>query len=356
MDEERAWTDAPATAKPDSASQVAAMLRWYFRHRLGMSEAGYIAEPAEYPDGWETYTYHFQLQSFDPVPEYFLHPLIVRIYASSQGLPRARHEFAVQRHLHQLNYPVAEPYILEESGDYFGGPFLIMAQAPGQTLFRTLLQQPWKIVHAPALMAEAHARLHQLPSENFPSPSRSLLNRSLDEMTELTRTYSLPGLKPGVDWLRAHRPEDPVTPRILHLDYHPLNLIHQDSHPLIVLDWTEADVGDLHADVATTLMLMECVSPDAATLGEQCAIALGRFFLAHGYLQVYRNCMPTDETKLSYYRAWAACRRLGHYGKRLRVGPLGDGYKPSSIRYLHPNHFVTLQDYFHQWTGVGIQL
>jgi hypothetical protein len=64
-------------------------------------------------------------------------------------------------------------------------------------------------------------------------------------------------LRPGLDWLSLHRPPPSRPASLLHLDWHPLNLIRGEGGGLTVLDWTEADVGDPHADLGTALMMIE---------------------------------------------------------------------------------------------------
>ena len=49
---------------------------------------------------------------------------------------------------------------------------------------------------------------------------------------------------------------DPISHDIIHLDFHPLNLIYTQDREQVVLDWNEADIGDCHADVGTTLEML----------------------------------------------------------------------------------------------------
>src|SRR5437870_1720865 len=110
---------AADTAIAASAPDVAAMLLDYLDARLGVRNLAFIEKPAAFTDGWETYNYHFQLQSRDRLPAKFAQPLAVRIYCGPTALPRAKREFLVHRHLYQVNYPVAEPLFLEENCTYF---------------------------------------------------------------------------------------------------------------------------------------------------------------------------------------------------------------------------------------------
>ena len=219
---------------PSSERAVAAGLLAYLKPRLAPAVLEYAEPPVHIPNGWETYTYRLQLRDTPWLAPAFRRPLILHIYASPRGVPRGRHEFAVQRHLHQLGYPVPEPIVLEESCELFGGPFLLFEQAPGRTLFETLLYQPWRFCRGPAKMAAAHARLHALPIDRFPAPAGPFLPRRLEEMRQLIREYGLNGLQPGWTWLAEHGPEAPRSPSILHLDYHPVNIVCRGLRSLAV--------------------------------------------------------------------------------------------------------------------------
>ncbi|HEV3261361.1 MAG TPA: phosphotransferase [Gemmataceae bacterium] len=340
---------------PASASKVADALLVYLRQQLGSRELGYAQAPVAFSEGWETYTYHFQLQG-PALPSAFARPLTLRIYASPNGTRRAEHEFAVQRHLAALGYPVPEPLLLEKSSDLFGGPFFLMETVLGRMSLDMLLWQPWQIVTFPAQLAAIHARLHELSAAAFPAPRGGFLGRQLDQIGTVIREHGLQGLAPGLDWLRARRPELSAPPSILHLDFHPLNLIRRADGSLAVIDWTYADVGDPHADVATTLMLMQCVPVQGKDPWERLAIRWGRPMLWWQYLHAYRRRAPLDWGRLAYYRPYAALRRLARYGRWLHAGPEVTGSKPSLLEHLSPAHLAALGRYFHKWTGVAVRI
>src|SRR5690242_5869215 len=89
-------------------TEVARVLLDYLKTRLAVRTLGFAREPVLYSDGWETYSYGFQLKSAEPLPAPFAQPLAVRIYCGSCVLAAARREIQVQRHLYELGYPVAE--------------------------------------------------------------------------------------------------------------------------------------------------------------------------------------------------------------------------------------------------------
>src|ERR1700722_13937191 len=54
----------------------------------------YRLRPTPLTDGWETYTYVLELEEHAGLPAWLRGPLVLRIYATEKGAPRARHEFA----------------------------------------------------------------------------------------------------------------------------------------------------------------------------------------------------------------------------------------------------------------------
>jgi aminoglycoside phosphotransferase (APT) family kinase protein len=343
-------------ANPACAHEVADALRQYLSGHLGTSALAYREEPAEFADGWEAYSYHFELRAAPGLPPAFARPLVARIYSSPEGLPRASHEFAVQRHVRDLGYPVAEPILLEPDPSWFGGPFSFMEYLPGRTLLRDMLERPWRLWHGPVEMADAQAALHRLPTHGFPAPAGPFLARHFYEMIEVIRTYDLDGLRPGFHWLFAHRPRVQRPPCIVHLDFHPMNLLVEEGRPHALLDWSDADLGDPVADVGTTAMLIECFTPKVSSTWHRFLVAIGRATLLRRYLRIYRRRLGLDRPTLAYYRAWAAFRRLCRYGHWLAAGPQATGGKPSSSEHLTEEHIATFRRYFTRWTGVPVRL
>jgi aminoglycoside phosphotransferase (APT) family kinase protein len=328
----------------------------YLRRRLGAGDLRYREPPATIPHGWETHVFCFQLQSHQPLPSSYRRPLVARGYCSPNALTRIRQEFAWQLYLAAQGYPVAHPLFVEEGGTIFGGPFMLMRRAAGETLLDVLLHQFPSIWWAPARMAEVHARLHRLAVPDFAAGRAPFLERSLAGMETTIAEYDLRGLAPGLDWLKAHRPRQPRSESILHLDFHPVNLIFDGRRCRAVLDWSEADVGDRHADVAKTLVLIESAPVELERIIDKVATLVGKSLLEHWYVQAYRKLLPLDEQRLRYYVAWAAFGRLCAWGRWLRASPLVTGGKPSSIRYLRADRIDFLRRAFHKQAEVAVRL
>jgi aminoglycoside phosphotransferase (APT) family kinase protein len=332
------------------APSVDTALSVYLADRLGLPELGFAERPTLIPSGWEAHIFRFRIRHVSPP---FDRPLVLRLYAGPQGLPRACREFAAQLHAHRRGYLVPRPLLLEGDSGPLGGPFVIMEHVPGETLLDRLRGNCLRILEVPARLAEAHRRLHALPPDGPAVPPGPFLARHLAELRRTIGDYDLPDLKGALRWLEAHRPAETTSPRLLHLDFHPVNLIVRDDDGVCaVLDWSEADVGDVHADLATTLLLLRHGPLEDLSFRERLLLPATRWFLARRYLKVYRRGTVLDPERLDYYLAWACLRRLAMYGMWLRAGPQSNGSKPCAVRRVTPAHVRDLQCCFARLTGV----
>jgi aminoglycoside phosphotransferase (APT) family kinase protein len=323
---------------------------------LGVPGLRFQQPPEPLEGGWETYTYGLRFRAQPVLPRPLRVPLVLRVYASPEGFPRALHEFAAQEWLHRRGFPVPRPLLLEGGTGVFGGPFLLAERVGGRTILETLRRRPWRLWDLPGLMATLHARLHALPAEGFPAAQTPFLPRRLDELDALINTYRLHGLWPGLDWLSLHRPRPAGARHVLHLDWHPLNIMYGDDGALTALDWNEADVGDRHADVAKALMMVRCLPAPVTHAHERLTLPLTRGVIARRYLRGYRRRLPLDRGRLVYYGAWAALHRLAGYGRWLDAGPASTGCKPSAREFLRPGHLADLCRYFRRLSGVSVRL
>jgi aminoglycoside phosphotransferase (APT) family kinase protein len=143
-----------------TTESLAAELLSYLQTRQGLSGLQYLQAPEIIPDGWETYTYRLQFLAPKEAPAAYRGPLVLRIYDPRKGLPRLRRDFAVQRRLAELHYPVARPLMAEEDSSFLGGPFLLMEWVEGDMLFHRILHDYFALLWGQQQMADAHVRLH----------------------------------------------------------------------------------------------------------------------------------------------------------------------------------------------------
>jgi aminoglycoside phosphotransferase (APT) family kinase protein len=340
------------------SQRIANALLRYLSDCFGIHDLQYHSPPIASGDGWENYIYHFQLEPTDSLPSEFCRPVTLRLFPGPARAVQARYEVAVQRSLHRCEFPVPAPLWWEQGSEVLGGPFLIMQQVAGLTMLQALFRRPWRVVQLCRQMAEVQARLHELPVERFPCRPGRLLDRTLVEMESVIEENRWHGLANGLDWLIAHRVLSPSRrgARLLHLDFHPLNLIERLGRLPAVLDWGTADVGDPHADVATTLMLMRCAPIEGKNAWQRGFAPFGRAILHRVYLGVCRRRMELCETKLAYYQAWAVFRWLIQNLNGRGIDPGTLGVRPSFRDHLRADHFQELVAEFKLLTGVELTL
>jgi aminoglycoside phosphotransferase (APT) family kinase protein len=145
-------------------------------------------------------------------------------------------------YLRDQGFPV--PAVEELTED---GTDLIMERIDGPSMVGALARQPWTIRRQARTLADLHIELHEIAPPDF-------------------------------------LPRAPVGSgnRIVHMDLHPLNVIVGATGP-VVIDWTNAGVGDPNVDVDLAWVLMA-----AGQIPGNRAVAalLGRFraLLVNGFL------------------------------------------------------------------------
>ena len=138
--------------------------------------------------------------------------------AYDQG-PEAR----VLAYAAEHGYPVPSVQALADEGRD-----LIMEKVEGPTMVQALERRPWRAGAVGRQLGELHNRLHEIP---------------------------------GPDWL----PRLPEGDALLHFDLHPQNVILSPGGP-VVIDWTNACVGEPGVDVARAWALTASAEADVRGL------------------------------------------------------------------------------------------
>jgi aminoglycoside phosphotransferase (APT) family kinase protein len=178
----------------------------------------------------------------------------------------------------------------------------------------------------------------------------------LGEIRRAVEQFGLDGLRPGIDWLEAHRPPDEPDLRVIHGDFHPVNVMVEGDTVSGVLDWPNVDLADRHADLGFTLFLLEAEAAEPHGLWQRLIVDFGRRLFTRLYLRAYRRHLPVDRGLLRYYRSLLALRRLGQYGVWRQVGAEATGSRPDAITRLDDAQVETVIRYFRKHTGVKVRL
>jgi aminoglycoside phosphotransferase (APT) family kinase protein len=141
-------------------------------------------------------------------------------------------EAEIMEHARAHGFPV--PAVLEVRDDA-----LVLELVAGPTMAADLRRRPWLLARHARMLAELHARLHEIPFEGE---------------------------------------------RLLHLDLHPENVLLPSGGP-VVIDWTNARAGDPGLDVALTWVI-------GASIDDLGARAFTRLFLRHVDRDAARRALP----------------------------------------------------------------
>jgi aminoglycoside phosphotransferase (APT) family kinase protein len=289
--------------------------------------------------GYETSTYRFQL---DGAPDELDRPLVLRLYPLALGTETAVWESAVQNGLAREGYPVARAHVLCTDVSVLGGAFFVMDYLPGVSL-ATAPQES-----VPRLLGQTQAKLHGIDSnalvkwladQGIARQGYTFASR-FDWLCE--RAKVVPWVRPGMDWLRQHRPPDPERLSVCHGDFHPLNVMVDQGAVTGILDWGGLALADPAYDVGNTLVLLTiAVKNLAASMG----LFPGADFdhMAESYLAAYRAQRPLESTHLDYFRA------------RRCVQALVEGAEGQEV-WQHPSIVRDLLACIHEVTGMRIEM
>ena len=168
--------------------------------------------------------------------------VVLRAHGATHSGHDAELEYRLLRALFRNGVPVPEPLLVDTSGAVLPDPFLILEFVEGTSAIPAAEEQQYIDV-----MASTLADIHASPTAELPGlPAR------VDPLPEV-----FDFLPEGEEWseLRAclatltdttYR----ETPKLLHGDFWPENLLWRNGAIAAILDWEDAALGDPLSDVA----------------------------------------------------------------------------------------------------------
>jgi aminoglycoside phosphotransferase (APT) family kinase protein len=342
--------------------------------------AGYLGAPVSnfrvLASGWETTVYEFTLQTSSPrcrdLP--FHAPLVLRCYQDPRGTIKGSREANVMRLLAASNYPIPRVFLFEENREAVGSPFLIMQRVSGRPLFSNSPFLPAFKTFLLGFVAfvRTQAQLHSLASEgqivpaevpkaytsSFAPADLPLLERLFRIIERRIEEAPLPGLRDAVMALRSRAPRySPVPSTIVHMDYHPQNVLVRGPKVQAVLDWVNADFGDRYLCAATTAVILSTSAMDRPRWMRENAVgnSLRRLF-ASLYLPLYHSARPIELERFRFAQGVAALLRLSMFGMMRSRGPESVGFRPAAIENVTPSVVRLLSRYASRKTGVAVTL
>lgn len=247
---------------------------------LGFPET---TEPQRVKGGWETILWRFA------TPDGREHSLRVH------HLPE-RHEFARRERLalqtcEKGGLPAPR---LEAAGDFQGLPAMVLSWCPGRPLLSYVEQRPWAIWRLGRLFGRAQAQVHALapPPEFLAAAPDDWLLRIDEEYADLAAHARTLGIS---------------TSSLIHMDFHPLNLLSDGAALTGVIDWPRSGAGDPRADLARTeiTILAAPIPPGPAAA----FLNLARKLILRAWRSGYRE-LAGSMPDYRPFRAWAGATLL----------------------------------------------
>jgi aminoglycoside phosphotransferase (APT) family kinase protein len=150
------------------------------------------------------------------------------------------YEAAMMQHVAAHGYPVPAVYAV-------AGRDLVMERLDGVTLLTLMPKRPWTITSSARTIAGFLQRLHDIPVPEWA--------------------------------IRKHATGD----ALVHLDLHPDNVMLTSRGP-VVIDWSNAGVGDPDVEVADLWLIFACASVPGSLL-ERMMVGAGRKLFLNGVLK-----------------------------------------------------------------------
>jgi aminoglycoside phosphotransferase (APT) family kinase protein len=350
--------------------------------------------------GWETTLYEFELRGrrarLPEVPART--PLVLRIYPSVEAADKGAMEYRTIGRLASVGYPVPRPYLFEPGGAAIGAPFLVMARLEGgplfavrsfPTAFKTFSMGFLGFVRAQTrlhrmalgpdtsaaletqgarnrseaagpLDLEPQARARNGAGENDPGKRAAahLLEHAVETIAARVLEGPLPGLADALARLRRGAAQFQHAPSsLLHLDYHPQNVLVRGFRVTGIIDWANAAIGDRHFDAATTAVILSTSAMEHPRWMRDNAAGnnLRRVFNAL-YLALYHASAPMELRRLRYYQGLAGTLRLSMLGMMRTRGPQSVGFRPGAISEVTPSVMRLLCAYVARKTGAAVTI
>jgi aminoglycoside phosphotransferase (APT) family kinase protein len=347
------------------------------RARLAKFLGAEVARIAVLGNGWETTIYEFTIGARSSrTPDLPVNaPLVLRIYDGARAEDKAAREHVTLSWLADVKYPVPRPYLCELS-DALGAPFIVIDRVAGGPLFAIKsFPLAFKTFSLGFIaFVRAQVRLHRL-KVSAPNPPNSdglprgnscpsipaaapLLDRLLGIIAERVANGPLPGLEDSLASLRERTARYRVAPEVIvHMDYHPQNVIVRGMRVSGVIDWVSADRGDRHLDAATTSAILATSSMDHPRWMRDNRVGNSlRALFAALYFPAYHALAPMELDRFRYCQAVAALFRLSTFGMMRTRGPESVGFRPEAIAYVTPDVVRLLSRYASRKAGIPVTL
>lgn len=169
---------------------------------------------------------------------------------------------------------------------------LLLSWCSGRTLMEEMRRRPWAIRRLGFAFGQQQARLNSIPFQRDDDREHGWMTR-FGEIDDALRERLI-----SIDLKRNC---------LLHLDYHPLNVMVVRSSVSCVLDWSNAMSGDPRADVARTWSILRLLPLNPGR--PETVTEIARRLLAAGWLRGYEQAAGRIQ-HMDLFKVWGATAML----------------------------------------------
>jgi aminoglycoside phosphotransferase (APT) family kinase protein len=203
----------------------------------------------------------------------------------------AADEFKLLQLLHSVGLATPTPYHLDQSGEIFSTPYLVIEYIEGKPEFAPS--------HLPDLilqLATHLSRIHYVDCSNLdlsflPTQDKIYAEKLRDRPAKVDEALEEGHIRGALESVWPFPQRNAFV--LLHGDFWPGNILWRDGQLVAVIDWEDAQVGDPLADLANSrLEILWAFGIDAM----------------HSFTHYYQSMTTIDFTNLPYWDLCAALR------------------------------------------------
>ncbi|MCH1624862.1 phosphotransferase family protein [Ferdinandcohnia quinoae] len=165
---------------------------------------------------------------------------------------------------------------------------MLMEWATGHTLLQELQEQPEIAYRLGVECGKVLAAIHKISIEDF------VINTESD--------WLKPKGEAEIAVFNKIQGKSCIPSSLLHLDFHPLNVLTDGQQVTAVIDWNNASTGDARFDIARTLSILRLEGPRLGPSFENILLDFEK-----GWLEGY-SATAGEIDSLSLFNAWAGLR------------------------------------------------
>ena len=195
--------------------------------------------------------------------------------------------------LHSAGLAVPEPYYLDQSGEIFPTPYVVIEYIEGETIFG-----PKNVVDFIPQLAMQLFRIYEVDCAKLdvsflPLHAEKVAEKLGERPEKVDEAFEEGRIRDVLEGVWPLQQQN--TSVLLHGDFWPGNILWRDGQIVGVIDWEDAALGDPLADIANTrLELLWAFGVEAM-----------QKFTYH-----YQSLADIDFTNLAYWELYAALRRI----------------------------------------------